>query len=264
MSARLSRKRGRGVANNIPSDTPTLSIARMSALGDRLVLKSNRCVISAPLGLGTAPSNDELIGRLVDVLRPSWESFVRIFIRRRGNMGNEERWLDEAQKRLGRLLERFHVQDSSKISTSLPLFIAYHPFLKIAVSHEGACPGFSAWFLEQHTSCTFNAGVFSPPLDFTHVPPRTASHASAREKTTLKHLSENIKYFENHGALVVAMYYNDKDELCFYKTEAIDLDSAGIVGAYICLLNPLFLSYLSKVTSCMLLECLIQRLRRPR
>ena len=233
MRARVSRKRGRGVASNIPSDAPTLSIARMSVLGDQLALKSSRCVVSAPLGLGTAPSNDELIGRLAEVLSPSWESFVRIFIRRArgGNMSNEESWLSEAQKRLGRLLERYHVQDSSRISTSLPLFIAYHPTLKIAVSHEGACPGFSASFLAQHTSCTFNAGVFSPPFDFKHVPPRTASHKSAREKTTFKHLSENINFFEDHGAVVFAMYYNDKNELCFYKSAAIDLDSDENLGA---------------------------------
>lgn len=129
------------------------------------------------------------------------------------------------------MLSRLHNQESKKISTALPLLIVYHPALDISVSHEGGCPGFSASFLAQHTSCKFNAGAFSPPLDSTQVAAPQLSHASARLKTTFKYLSDLIKDLEGQGSFIVAMYYNDKNELSFYISEAFKLNSIEASGS---------------------------------
>jgi hypothetical protein len=219
------RKRGRGVANNKPSDAPWLSISSNLAMGNALMLQSSRSVISAPLGLGVAPSNEELISRLTESLAPSWEKFVRIFIRRRRGQSDEEMWLSDTQSRLGTLLVRFHKQETSKRTNALPLFIVYNPTLDISISHEVGCPGFSASFLRQYTSCAFNAGVFSPPLDFTHKAAPSTRHAAARAKTALKGLWNLIHYLEGEGSCIVTLYYNEKKELCFYKTETFYISS---------------------------------------
>jgi hypothetical protein len=228
-----TKKRGVGVASKKAFDAPRLSISPISSLGNGLALKSSRSVASAPLGLDTTPSNEDLISRLTESLTASWVSFVRIFIRKGGNIrSNEEKWLSDYQSRISAMLSRLHNQETSKITTTLPLLIAYEPVLDVSVSHEGGCPGFSTSFLAHHTSSAFNAGVFSPPLDSTQAAAQSVLHASERAKTTFKHLFDIVRYLEGQGTYIVAMYYNDKNELCFYKSEAFDLGSRKVSGAF--------------------------------
>ena len=226
------KKRGRGVANNKPADATALTISPTSTLGNGLALKSSRSVMSAPLHLEANPTAEQLITRLADSLAPSWESFVRMCVRNRKSRARsfEEKWLAETQSRVGALLSRLHSQETAKISTALPLFIAYDPVLEVSVCHEVGLPGFSAPFLAQHTSCKFNAGAFSPPMDSTQSAPQSLSHASDRFKTTLKYLSDLIKDLEAKGAHIVAMYYNERNELRFYRTSAFKLSCTETPG----------------------------------
>ena len=237
------KKRGRGVANNKPSNAPSLSISPNLALGKGLALQCSRSVTSAPLDLDTAPSNEELISRLADSLAPSWEKFVHIFIRKRRGQSIEESWLADTQSRLSALLVRFHKQETSKRSNALPLFIVYNPNLETSISHEVGCPGFSASFLAQHTACAFNAGVFSPPFDFTQEVAPSTRHVAARAKTALKGLWNLIHYLEGQGSYIVTMYYNNKKELCFYKTEAFDISSTEGHGEFVSRISEIFFFY---------------------
>ena len=160
---------------------------------------------------------------------------MRIHIRKPhgGEKSVEEKWLTSTQKCLNPLLQRFHCQEKNSISTALPLFIAYHPDLNTSVSHEGACPGFSAWFLARYTTCKFNAGVFSPPLDSSHESASAPSQASAYARRTRIQLLNSIRSLESNGSFIVAMYHNEKNDLCFYKTEAFPLlDASEIPGAF--------------------------------
>lgn len=225
-----SKKRGRGVASSKAIDAPVLSIS--STHGHGLALKSTRSVTNAPLNSGTTPSNEELTSRLAESFGASWNAFNDIFLRKGRARSDEEIWITGTQRRLNSLLNRLHSQEASKISTSLPLFIAYHPALHVSVAHEGGLPGFSSSFLAQYTSCTYNAGAFSPPFDAKEVAPQSQSHASARRRTTFKYLSDLIHELECQGTFVVAMYYNDENELCFYKTAEFDLCSTEDSGTF--------------------------------